>query len=604
MGSALKSLVWSWALTRSLPLVLPCGLHSVQSPPNTPSAQVVRRCFLGCRLTRPPPKGGTPNPEVLHLTDVQLSEMRARQHRNASRDAGIAYMLKVKAGMSCQGRFAASTNLIMKPKPKSRADRGIAKPSAAPDGRGAPSIVGIEASLRSPEMADLNQRAEAALKGRPAPKQNKPDPRRLLHEMQVHHVELEMQNSTLQEAQATIELFLEHYTDLYEFAPVAYFTVDSVGSVRQANLAGARMVGRDRADLIGQPLTRSLVPGMRARFNAFLKATFDCEARQTAEFDLLGPTALQRSVSIDAQCTLERTQCRLVATDITERKQAEQTRIRLEVLASTNRELELEIVHRRQVEQSLLVSQRRQRKHLVETKRLHDELRRLTHLNFETLEEERRRISRELHDQITQTLVSISFQLASLANDKQIKPHMLRRRMLRTKKLVAESVEIVHAFARDLRPPALDHLGLIPALNALMTDFLDRTEIKARLTALPEVEKLSSGRRIAIYRVVQSALSNVKRHSGAKNVVIEIQREARFFLLTVADDGKSFDASLLRYGKADRRLGLLGMRERVEMVGGSFEIQCKPGKGTTVQARIPISGGTREPIKRSRVSPP
>jgi len=96
MGSALRALVWSWALTRSLPLVLPCGLHSVQSPPSTPSAPVVRRCFFGCRPTRRPPKGGTPNPDALRLTGVRLSEMppdaRATIFRKSPRRASGAIL--------------------------------------------------------------------------------------------------------------------------------------------------------------------------------------------------------------------------------------------------------------------------------------------------------------------------------------------------------------------------------------------------------------------------------------------------------------------------------------------------------------------------------
>ncbi len=467
----------------------------------------------------------------------------------------------------------------------------MAKRSRRPPGKPKATIA-AEVKHLSPMMAGLYRRAAAAVKKRPLsePEKAEADPRRLLHELQVHRIELEMQNATLQETQEMMEQSLERYTDLYDFAPVAYFTLDPGGSIEQVNLAGARLVGMDRVDLIRREFAKSLVPAMRARFHAFLQAALASEARQTGEFDLLGPAASLRSVSLDAQRTQDQAQCRLVATDITERKQAEQTRMRLEVLAATNHKLELEIVRREEVEQSLLVSQLHQRKLLSESKRLHDKLRRLTHLIFQTLEEERRRISRELHDQITQTLVSISFHLVSVASDKKIKPQMLRSSILRTQKLVAQSVEIIHKFARDLRPPALDHLGLIPALNALVAEFSGRTKIPARFTAVPAVEKLNSGRRIAIYRVVQSALSNVEKHSGAKNVVVEIQKEAHCIHLTVADDGKSFDTSLLRYGKADRRLGLLGMRERVEMVGGSFNIQSHSGEGTSVLVRIPLTG--------------
>jgi PAS domain S-box-containing protein len=478
---------------------------------------------------------------------------------------------------------------------KKRPAHSVTKPKAKP---------AADTARRAPTAQVLRRRAEAAAKKRAVSKDNQSedDPRRLFHELQVHQIELEMQNATLQDTQDMMELSLERYTDLYDFAPVAYFTLDSGGNILEVNFAGARLAGVERSELIGQNFAISLLPEMRPRFAAFLKDALSGEVKNTAEFDLLGASSPPRSVSIDVQRSSKNAHCRLVATDITERKQSEQTRTRLEVLASTNSKLELEIIHREDVERSLLKSQRHQSKMLAESKRMQTELRRLTHLIFETLEEERRRISRELHDQISQTLVSINFQLTTLASDKKIKPHMLSPAIRKTQKLVGESVEIIHNFARYLRPPALDHLGLIPALEALVAEFLVRTQITVHFNAIPQVEKLNSGQRIVIYRVVQSALSNVAKHSEAKNVIIEMQKESRCILFTIADDGKSFDARLLRHGKADRRLGLLGMRERAEMVGGSFEVQTKPGKGTTVKARIPISGslpGRKAPLPKS-----
>lgn len=449
-----------------------------------------------------------------------------------------------------------------------------------------------EVSHMMPMMAELYRRAEAQVKKQPIskPANPGPDPRALLHELQVHQVELEMQNVALQEAQQLMEQSLERYTDLYDFAPIAYFTLDAAGIIQQANLAAARLVGIDRVDLIGRGFARLLVPGMRPRFNAFLKTAFGSEEKQTAEFDLLAPAAPPCSLSIDAQCAPGGTECRLVAIDITERKRSEQARMRLEVLAATNRKLEQEIAARQEVERSLRESERHHRNLLIKSKRMQNELRRLSHVIIETQEEERLRISRELHDQITQTLVSISYHLHSLAGDTKIDPRLLRKQIVRTQTLVEQSVEIIHNFARDLRPPALDHFGLIHALKALVSEFIDQTKIQARLTTLPEVESVNSGRRIAIYRVVQSALSNVAKHSKAKNVIIQMHKEARCILLTIADDGKSFDARRLHHANADRRLGLLGMRERIEMVGGWFEIEGKPGEGTTVRARIPLVG--------------
>jgi two-component system sensor histidine kinase DegS len=169
-----------------------------------------------------------------------------------------------------------------------------------------------------------------------------------------------------------------------------------------------------------------------------------------------------------------------------------------------------------------------------------------------------------------------------------------------TQKLVEQSVEIVHSFARDLRPPALDHLGLLPALKSLIDEFTNRTDLEISLTAFPQVEKLASGQRIVLYRVIQSALSNVAKHAQAHKVEIMILQEVRHVCLTIADDGKSFDTRRLRYTKGDRRLGLLGMRERIEMIGGSFKIHASPGCGTTLTACIPMKTRAATPAKDAK----
>jgi len=183
-----------------------------------------------------------------------------------------------------------------------------------------------EVASHTPMMAELYRRAEAELKRleklQPAnpDSETESDPRSLLHELQVHQIELEMQNSALQEAQELLKQSLERYTDLYDFAPVAYFTLDSKGTIQQVNLAGARMFNVDRVDLIGRSFGNFLVLKMRTRFHAFLKAAFGGGSRLSGQFDLLGKVAPARSVNIDAQCASDRTQCRLVLVDIRDGK--------------------------------------------------------------------------------------------------------------------------------------------------------------------------------------------------------------------------------------------------------------------------------------------
>jgi signal transduction histidine kinase len=204
-------------------------------------------------------------------------------------------------------------------------------------------------------------------------------------------------------------------------------------------------------------------------------------------------------------------------------------------------------------------------------------------------EEERKRISRELHDEITQTLVNINIQLESLAKEAALNPKGLKKKIARTQRLVEKSVDIVHRFARELRPTMLDDLGLIPSLQSLMKSFMEETGIRVSLTAFEKVEKLNSAKRTVLYRIAQEALNNVARHAQATKVEVSIQRLPKALLMQIKDNGKSFDVeSTLKPGK-NKRLGLIGMRERLEMVNGQFAIESSPGKGTTIQAQIPFA---------------
>ena len=156
------------------------------------------------------------------------------------------------------------------------------------------------------------------------------------------------------------------------------------------------------------------------------------------------------------------------------------------------------------------------------------------------------------------------------------------------KRWVEKSVDIVNQFARELRPAVLDDLGLIPALHTFMENFTAQTGIRTHLTAFAAVEHLDTPGRTVLFRVAQEALTNVARHAGASQVEVSIHKMADCICMKIKDDGKSFPAQRLMKAKGSKRLGLLGMRERLEMIGGDFEVESAPGEGTTIQARIPL----------------
>ena len=201
----------------------------------------------------------------------------------------------------------------------------------------------------------------------------------------------------------------------------------------------------------------------------------------------------------------------------------------------------------------------------------------------------RKKISRELHDVIAQTLTSINVRLAALKKEAALNTKGLERNIARTQQLVERSVHTVHRFARELRPAVLDDLGLVPALHAFMKSFREQTGIRVSLSAPAAVNQLNGDKRTVLFRVAQEALTNVARHAQASQAEVRIQKLDGAICMRIRDDGKGFQTALVLHAKRNKRLGLLGMRERLEMVGGNITIESAPGRGTTIQAQVPLA---------------
>jgi signal transduction histidine kinase len=262
-------------------------------------------------------------------------------------------------------------------------------------------------------------------------------------------------------------------------------------------------------------------------------------------------------------------------------------------LAAANRRLKREILQRQAVEAALKKSEQHYSQLLEQSRLMQEQLRHLSHQLLLAQEQERKQISRELHDQIAQTLTGINVHLAALKVEAAANTTGLRKKIVRTQRLVEKSVNIVHRFARELRPTLLDDLGLIPALHSFMKGFTKRTGLRIRFTAFSGVEQLSSTKRTVLYRVAQSALANVAQHAHATRVSVSIRKLPGAICMEIHDNGTGFEVERVLFAKRHKRLGLLGMRERVEMVGGSFAIESAPGKGTTIRALISVNNGIR-----------
>jgi len=363
------------------------------------------------------------------------------------------------------------------------------------------------------------------------------------------------------------------------------------------NLTGTSLLGVERSRLVNQPLSRFVAPASRVLFLAFLHQVL-AEPGKWANEALLqksnGTTFWASLHGLSALTNDGRGKwCRLAVSDITALKEAEQTQRRVEIMAATNAELRQEIAHRQVAEAELKNSEQHKSRLLELAHGMQAQLRHLTHQLLRAQEEERKRISRELHDEITQTLVAISVHLAVLTRGPTITPQLLKEEIAQTHALVEVAVKMVHNFARALRPDHLDDLGLVASLRSLLEGVREQTGLHIRLTAFTTgwVQELDDDTRTVCYRVAQEALANVVRHAHATRAEVRLQKLPQAFRLTIKDNGKSFSVKRALDARTNRRLGLIGMRERVEMIGGTFTIESAPGHGTTIRAEIPFPSG-------------
>jgi PAS domain S-box-containing protein len=214
-----------------------------------------------------------------------------------------------------------------------------------------------------------------------------------------------------------------------------------------------------------------------------------------------------------------------------------------------------------------------------------DRLQHLSHRLLEVQEEERRHIARELHDEFGQLLATIGLQLLAA---RAAAGDAARPRLDECQALVRRAAEQVRTLALELRPTMLETAGLDAALRWLAEQHQRQTGIPTEVVG--HLDGVSGDLAIAGFRVAQEALTNVVRHAGAAHVWIELDRDENRVELSVRDDGVGFDVAR-RLDQAGRtgRLGLLGMRERVQILGGRLEVDSGPGRGTRVRATFPVA---------------
>lgn len=224
---------------------------------------------------------------------------------------------------------------------------------------------------------------------------------------------------------------------------------------------------------------------------------------------------------------------------------------------------------------------------LAAQERQRAELAALSSRTLDAQEEERRRIARELHDETAQELTALLVHIR-LAADGSREP-ATRERLTELRAAASRALAGVRRIARELRPTILDDLGLAEAVRAYANECLARSGTRATVSTSGSAARLDPSRELVLYRVIQEALSNVAKHAEASRVDVAIGQDADVVVASVVDTGRGFEPRRT-VAPTGQGLGLLGMRERLALVGGHLEIETSPGAGTAVRVTVPIDG--------------
>jgi signal transduction histidine kinase len=210
-------------------------------------------------------------------------------------------------------------------------------------------------------------------------------------------------------------------------------------------------------------------------------------------------------------------------------------------------------------------------------------------------EEERKRVARELHDETTQSILALVMRLEAAAALPDAEVGKIRQMLNDIRKLAVGTLDSVHGMIFDLRPSVLDDLGLLSAIRWYAQNRLNQNGVKARVEVTGEEKDLPPQVEIALFRVAQEAITNIAKHAGAHHTLVNVEFKDSSITIEVEDDGRGFDMTQLNPRTGDSQgVGLMGMRERVELLGGRFQIESRPGSGTHIIVEVPLGDGVNK----------
>ncbi len=458
---------------------------------------------------------------------------------------------------------------------------------------------------RSPKegYARLRQRSETILKEANGKKTELTENGllELFHELEVHQVELDLQNEELQRAAKKLEAAHDEYFKFYEFAPVGFLALDRNGTIERANAAAADLLQDLRRYLVGQKFSNRVYPEDLPVYFAKIKKISESrvkdtkdslELRLTGKDDRIIYARLQLGAGFDEQGRFSRWQFAIA--DITRQKQDQEAlhkahdvlearvQERTAELEELNEKLRKEIDRRKKFEADLKLQSKKILKEQERRKYMSKKL-------VEILESERQDIAMSLHDDLGQKLTTLNMELGFLIQNSSGQVLIKEEKIEKLQSMVTETMDYVSGLAGSLRSHILDNLGLVPAIRNLLNKIRKQTNFKIHLNTEGIPLQIPKEKAITVYRIVQESMTNCIRYAKANNIYIHLNGNEHFILLAIEDDGMGFDYENMRIEKNGReRLGIMIMNERVVQVGGTFRVESRVGKGTAVTAEIPI----------------
>lgn len=340
-----------------------------------------------------------------------------------------------------------------------------------------------------------------------------------------------------------------------EATDYAIFTTDAEGRIDSWHAGAAAIFGWTETEAIGQPFAMAFTPEDQAA---------GVPARELA-------TARDQGSALDVRWHMRKDGSRVFIDGVARARHSPDGAF-LGVLKIGQDVTERRLARQRRQEEDERVRQELSRRVASATA----ELRALSRRLLMVQEEERRYLASELHDEIGQVLTGLGLQLG-------MDPMIDEERLAEARRTVSSLTEQVRDLSMDLRPSALDAYGLLPTLRWHLERYQRRTGIAVDLQHEGLGRRFAAPVEITVYRIVQETLTNVARHAGSPRVVVQLFADDVALTVSIRDEGRGFDAASITRGS-----GLGGMRERAELLGGTFEIDANPGSGVTVTAELPL----------------